>query len=109
MHIIKAKVVDREAANSHSPCKAGIASTIARIARTTGIVGLGAIDAGAKGVRRRGAGARRVFPFRFTGQAVGPAGLRAQPARVGFGIVPAHVDHRPSAPTPAPERWPARF
>ena len=48
-----------------------------------------------------GAGARRVFPFRLRGQAIGVAGLRAQPRRIHLGLVPTDVDHRPHTPTPA--------
>ena len=101
VQVVQAKKVGRKAANRHGSCPIGNAAGIAGTAQGTGIVGLAATDAGAKGVRRRRAGARRVFPFRLRGQAVGVAGLRAQPRRIHLGLVPTDVDHRPHTPTPA--------
>src|SRR5665213_873362 len=58
-------------------------------------------DLAAPPERRFGSRARRIFPFGLAGQSVSLSGLLRQPGEVEFGIVPAHIDHRPLAAAPA--------
>ena len=70
---------------------------------TASAIAVGAVNTNliAPTVARARRRSRRVFPLRLTGQALGLARPRAQPGRVGLGILLAHVNHRSRAPASA--------
>ena len=109
VHVVQAKRVGRIAANGQGAPSASVAPYISycsienealpeKVSRTAA---LDIVDTVPPTIWGAGAGARRVFPFRLRGQAIGVAGLHAQPRRIHLGLVPTDVDHRPHTPTPA--------
>ena len=78
-----------------SPALATTATPFA-IGRVVGAPGMAAEPCRivAEAVGSRAVGAAGMFPLRLGQEAVGLAGLRAQPVAVGAGVVPTEADHR---------------
>ena len=52
-------------------------------------------------IGRQRSSTRRIFPFRLGEQPISLAGHTGEPGHVGLGVVPARVNDRPPAPSPA--------
>ena len=99
---MQAKGVGLETADfdSLSTVLAGLGAAVVVVISAI-VISLVGLDAGAGVKRRRRAGAVGVFPFGLREQAVGLAGLFAQPLHILLRILPTDVDDRPLAPPPA--------
>ena len=71
------------------------------MAATALAVGALGPDLVAPGISLFAAGARRVFPLGLGEQTIGPAGLPREPLRILLSIMPADVDDRMRATSPA--------
>src|SRR5262245_754424 len=68
-------------------------------------IGIALADVVSPEISGRCPGPCGVLPFRLAQQAIGPAGLARQPARILPGVVPRDVDHGAAALAPAFVAW----